>query len=143
MLDFGINKSVDFGEVKVNNLIIKLQSFDRLKYEVKENLIVGDFKSKISFLKPPYSQFLIFKFHLLNGETKQLEILLNFHGKFILLSSLIASIFVLSFALTISNLSDLLGIGITAFGFFAVFVIIRKGIKSEVEILVNRLMTCR
>lgn len=143
MLDFGINKSVDFGEVKVNNLIIKLQSFDRLKYEAKENLIVGDFKSKISFLKPPYSQFLMFKFHLLNGETKQLEILLNFHGKFILLSSLIASIFVLSFALTISNLSDLLGIGITAFGFFAVFVIIRKGIKSEVEILVNRLMTCR
>lgn len=143
MLDFGINKSVDFGEVKVNALIIKLQSFDRLKYEVKENLIVGDFKSKISFLKPPYSQFLTFKFHLLNGETKQLEILLNFHGKFILLSSLIASIFVLGFALTISNLSDLLGIGITAFGFFAVFVIIRKGIKSEVEILVNRLMTCR
>jgi hypothetical protein len=143
MLDFGINKSVDFGEVKVNNLIIKLQSFDRLKYEVKENLIVGDFKSKISFLKPPYSQFLMFKFHLLSGETKQLEILLNFHGKFILLSSLIASIFVLSFALTISNLSDLLGIGITAFGFFAVFVIIRKGIKSEVEILVKRLMTCR
>lgn len=143
MLDFGINKSVDFGEVKVNALIIKLQSFDRLKYEVKENLIVGDFKSKISLLKPPYSQFLTFKFHLLNGETKQLEILLNFHGKFILLSSLIASIFVLGFALTISNLSDLLGIGITAFGFFAVFVIIRKGIKSEVEILVNRLMTCR
>ena len=41
MLDFGINKSVDFGEVKVNNLIIKLQSFDRLKYEVKENLPSG------------------------------------------------------------------------------------------------------
>jgi hypothetical protein len=149
MLDFGINRSVDFGKIELDQLIIKLQKIDDFEYKINDNVLIGNFKSEILSFKMPYSKALTFKFNLDDEKTNQLEISLNFFGKYILLVYLIGSMLILAFLLVVffsptnTELSNYLGIGITASGFFFSFLFLKKGINSEAKVLQNRLMTCR